>query len=222
MLGFDSQVVTNSDFDTAKPITLNLNGHQPIKGIQFIKESNYKAEVWWYFVKKSFFKDSGIKFYHRKFVQDSYVTTTLLLKSNSFLYLPIDAHRYRKHNNSITKNQSSKHISKHINDMFFAIEKLSDLTNGITDKDCLKRLKSRQESYLFFLLMRFPKSNVSFTQLNGFVKKAKALQVYPLKNFIGDDYNGIRYRVLTFIINKKIALLLSMLILRIKHKSFNK
>lgn len=104
--------------------------------------------------------------------------------------------------------------------MFFAIEKLSDLTNGITDKDCLKRLKSRQESYLFFLLMRFPKSNVSFSQLNGFVKKAKALQVYPLKNFIGDDYNGIRYRVLTFIINKKIALLLFMLILRIKHKCF--
>ncbi|WP_339916543.1 glycosyltransferase family 2 protein [Yeosuana marina] len=215
MIGFDSQVTSSSNLDESKGKFIKTN-LKPTNGIEFIKKNNYKAEVWWYFVKKSFYKRCGIKFYEKRFVQDSYITTTLLLKSNKILYVPIDAHRYRKHENSITKNTSRKHISKHINDMFFAIEELSHLSNQLEDKECLKRLKSRQESYFFFLLMRFPKSNLTFKNLSDLLKKGKNLHVYPLKNFISDDYNGWKYRVLTFLINRKIMLFFFMFIYRIK------
>ena len=79
-----------------------------------------------------------------------------------------------------------------------------------------KAFKIKTRKLFFLLLMRFPKSNLTFKNLSDLLKKGKNLHVYPLKNFISDDYNGWKYRVLTFLINRKIMLFFFMFIYRIK------
>ncbi|WNH10240.1 glycosyltransferase [Thalassobellus suaedae] len=222
LLGFNSTLTNNSNLDISIKFNEKIREFdlKPINGIKFIENQNYRAEVWWYIVKKSFFNDCKIKFYDKKFVQDSYITTTLLLKANKIIHIPINIHRYRIHENSITSNKSPEHIKKHIYDLLFAIEKLSSLLLNIQNEKCLKRLESRQQGYLFFLLMRVPKSNLSLKELKNIIYKAKKLNIYPIDKFIGEDYNNYKYKVLTTILNNKYLMVIFLYALKIKYKYF--
>lgn len=209
ILGFNTKHTTSSNDKISENFYAKIKNLEktPIEGEIFIGNHNYRAEVWWYIIKRKYLKTTGIEFYKRKFVQDSYITPNLLINANRVLYLPLDIHRYRKHETSITNLKKPEHIKKHINDMFFAIEKLNLLIEPISNVKAKKRLISRQQSYFFFLILRFIKSNMKIKDFKIILKKAKTLNVYPMKNFLGKDYNGSKYYFLIYIFNHKLLLI---------------
>lgn len=220
ILGFQSTLTSSSELITSKDsiekdIGLKLN---ITDGLEFIANHNYRAEVWWYFIKRDFFLSTGVSFYDRKFVQDSYITPTLFIKSNRVSFLSIDVHRYRQNENSITHKKTPDHIKKHMNDLAFSIKKIDGLINDISHSGCIKRLKNRQHGYVFFFLIRFAKSNMSFKELKTMLENFKSYKAYPISEFIGKDYKGFKYEVLVFILNRSFLLLPFLYLYRIIYR----
>ena len=64
--------------------------------------------------------------------------------------------------------------------------------------------------FVFFLIARAFKSNLSFEELWDILLKMKDINAYPLKNFIGNDYNGFIFKSTSVFFNNKLLLCLSM------------
>lgn len=209
ILGFQSTNTSSSELKTSKNVTSNSNVSDVIitDGITFLADYNYRAEVWWYIMGRDFFLNTGILFYDRKFVQDSYITPSIFIKAKKVCFIPWDIHRYRKNENSITNKKSTSHIERHMHDLVFSIEKLNSLIETVSDNlQCVKRLKNRQQGYVFFFLIRFAKSNMSFNELRSILNQFRQFKAYPITEFIGKDYNDFKYKVLVFIFNRPFLL----------------
>ncbi len=208
ILGFDSKNVHTSDALDALN-TQPKHEMDPVRtGIEFLGTYNYKAEVWWYIVKKTFYIESGAFFYDRKFVQDSYFTPTLFSKAARTAFIKLDVHRYRKSINSITRNTSEAHLNKHFKDLSFSVQKLYDLRHalmqqGVTHKMALKRLHAKQQRYVFIVIVRFIRSRLPLSQLKAMLSEFSKLEAYPMDKFMTiPDYKSVPYQLLTFIFNR--------------------
>lgn len=212
ILGFSTIAVKDSSLKVSKnlknfDIDLNIKN-----GLSFIGSHNYEAEIWWYIIKKDFFDKSGIRFFDRKFVQDSYITPTLFSKAKRISYVGLDVHRYRKSANSITKNTSHKHLLQHFEDLAFSIEQLYDLKNKLEKKansnqNALKRLHVKQQRYVFITIVRFIKSSLDLETLKAMLLKFNTLGAYPMDKFMSlPDYKSTTYALLTYVFNRKYLL----------------
>lgn len=220
ILGFKSVLTHSSKLRESKDFGLKIKTNIKVEnGIEFLAEHNYKAEIWWYIIKRDFFLGSEIIFYDRKFVQDAYVTPQIFVKAKKVCFLPIDVHRYRHNDDSITHVKSVEHIRKHMDDLIFAIHKLDELKHKIQHEGCLKRLKNRQQSYVFFFLIRFIKTDMRFKELKVIIQKLKAIGAYPLNEFVGIDYNGFKYSILVYIFNHPFLLYPFLFFIRVLRRS---
>ncbi len=209
-----SKLRESSDFDVKIQTKIKIEN-----GIEFLAEHKYKPEVWWYIMKRDFFLNLGIRFYDRRFVQDAYITPEIFVNAKKVCFLPIDVHRYRYNNASITHIKSAEHVRKHMEDLIFATHKLDQLMHKIPHDGFLKRLKCRQQSYVFFFLIRFIKTDMTFKELKEIIKKLKTIGAYPLNKFIGIDYHGFIYKILVFIFNRSYLLYPFLFCLRLLWRS---
>ena len=208
IVGFKTKNVLDAHHSISEgfvPTTSNLN---VITGIEFIATHNYEAEVWWYIIKKTFYFQTGVTFFDRKFVQDSYLTPTLFSQATRVVFLDYDVHRYRISLNSITRKKTIAHLKQHFSDLSFSVQKLYELRNkllngGITNKNCITRLHVKQQRYVFIVITRFIKSPLPPKQLSIMLNNFKELEAYPLNLFMSiRDYRSMPYRLLTFIYNR--------------------
>ena len=208
MIGFKTKKATNSDLLLSENQDHDFSKLSVTTGIEFLGSYNYEAEVWWYISKKSFYLETGIRFFNRKFVQDSYITPTLFSKARKVIYMPFDVHRYRMSLNSITRKKSVEHLNKHFTDLSFSVQKLYDLRHQlvkdkVTNNNCITRLHVKQQRYVFIIITRFIKSPLPTQQLKTMLKSYEPLEAYPLTKFMSiADYKSIPYQVLTFIYNR--------------------
>jgi glycosyltransferase involved in cell wall biosynthesis len=221
ILGFASKNVHTSDSVSSINSKSTVKMDPVLHGIDFLGTYNYKAEVWWYIIKKSFYFESGAFFYDRKFVQDSYFTPTLFSKARRTAFIDYDVHRYRKSNNSITRNTSIAHLNKHFKDLSFSVQKLYDLRHslvkqGVTNKMALQRLHAKQQRYVFIIIVRFMRSPLKISQLKDMLSDYSALEAYPMDKFMTiPDYRSVAYQLLTFIFNRQALLNATIKIYRI-------
>ncbi|UII76128.1 glycosyltransferase [Flagellimonas sp. HMM57] len=191
-------------------------------GEEFIGNFNYRTEVWWYIVKKDFFKATLLSFYPRKFVQDTYFTPSLFLQAEKIGYVPMDVHRYVRNLESVSNKRTPGHIKKHMYDMGFAIEQLHYLLQKTNHKKCQIRLRNRQQSHVFFLLLRFTHSNMDFKELGKLLTKFNTYGAYPLTGFPGADYQGLKYKTLSTIFNLPSLIRNPFLLMLKKYNSYKK
>jgi len=212
LLGFSSINVTDSDQILSKHDDTNVKMDPVVNGIDFLGTYNYKAEVWWYLIKGSYYSESEVSFYDRKFVQDSYLTPTLFSKAKRTSFIVYDVHRYRKAAGSITRNKSVDHLTKHFKDLSFAIEKIYNLRkdlidNGVTNEKALIRLHAKQQRYVLIVIVRFMRSRMPRKNLDQMLDKFSTLEAYPMDKFMSiPDYRSPSYMIATFIFNRKYLL----------------
>ena len=212
LLWFSSQNVFDNSFINSNTSELDITSNQVINGVEFLGSHDYKPEVWWYFIKKSFYIENKIVFYDKKFVQDAYITPTLISKAERIVHIPYDVHRYRVSNVSITRNTSEEHLKTHLKDLCYAIEKLfylkKDLINtGITNSLAIKRIQAKQQYYVFIAITRFMRSSLKPKELKGMLSDFKTIDAYPLNVYwstlsLKDPLN----LTLTFIFNRSFLL----------------
>lgn len=208
IIGFRSVDTTFSNLTESTNIAQFPKIENILGGIEFIANYDYEAEVWWYITKRNFLINTGLRFYDRKFVQDSYYTPTLFLQAKRMAFLPLDAHRYRKSLNSITRKKDPVHFRRHIDDMLFSVDKLHHLIANLQlqkiDQDCISRLNKKKQRYAFLVMTRIMRSNLKIKEINKIIDIFKKMDVYPIGNFDGKNYSNHIFQLLTIIFNNKI------------------
>ncbi|ALJ04035.1 hypothetical protein APS56_02185 [Pseudalgibacter alginicilyticus] len=214
-LGFKYTNTSESNFEltiNADHMESYANNLKIKNGCTFISDFNFYNYTWWYIFKKDIALNNKIEFVEGVMLEDGIYTAELLIKCKRTAFIPLSIYRYFVNTNSIMRKTSKEHIN-HLNKNFkFIITKFTNLIDlakhNNADYKAVKRLQARQQSYLFFLLVRLVKSNCSFNEIQSITNEFKLLKVYPLNKFIGVDYNSKKERILTHIFNNKILFFL--------------
>lgn len=219
ILGFDSKITTEIKTDN-KQIEIPTEIKNEIKnGCDFIANHNYQNEVWWYIIRKNFLEDSGLLFPEGRMLEDVCFTAKLLLNAKKIGYLPVKIHRYFRHPESILSNNEKTHYNKLINDFELAIHDYNEVLTKASSMSCsektVQRIKTRQQSFVFFLISRLYKSDASFSKLIESLKRLRTINAYPINSLIGEDYNSFNIKILTKIYNNKFLLWVSFRLYRL-------
>lgn len=177
-------------------------------GISYIAHRKHQNEIWWYLIKRDFIKNTGIRFIEGKWMEDAILTAELFCQAKRMAHLNLDVHRYRILPTSAMRNKSPEHYNKVIYDNANAAHAFDKLivtipSNHPNAEACINRLKTRQQSFVFFLMVRLMKSDISVSEIPAMLSDFEKIDAYPLKKFIGEDYHGIGYSCLVFVFNRK-------------------
>lgn len=208
ILSFNSKSVYEKKYPTSENLTDDFGDLKVTDGITYIANKKYHNEIWWFIVKREFMQATGIRFIEGKWMEDAILTAELFCEAKRMAHIPLDAHRYRILPTSAMRNKSPGHYNKVIYDNANAAHVYHDLMERLP-KDhpnaqaCLTRLKTRQQSFVFFLLVRLMKSDISISEIPKMLEGFEKIDAYPLKKFLGPDYHGFSYSFLVFIFNRK-------------------
>jgi glycosyltransferase involved in cell wall biosynthesis len=217
--GFKIQTTKRLDLEKSEYSALD----KPIEvsdGITFIAQNeNYTVEVWWYIIKREFFDAAGLIFEDKRFVNDSYFTPSLFTKAKRVALLPIDIYRYVQRPGSITSSKSPAHFRKHIGDLEFAIFQMEDIMNGIKEhpykEGAIKTITVKQESYVFFSIVRFFKSDLKKSYLKDLLEKYRRLNCYPMRTLTDSrEYGSLKYKLITAVFNNRFTLGVTTVLIR--------
>ncbi|MEA1787680.1 glycosyltransferase [Arenibacter sp. GZD96] len=177
-------------------------------GISYIAQHKYKNEIWWFISNRQFLVASGIRFIEGKWMEDAILAAQLFCAAGSMAHIGLDVHRYRILPTSAMRNKSPEHYNKVIFDNANAAHAFRDLIESVP-KDhenyigAVTRLKTRQQSFVFFLLVRLMKSDLPVGKIPEMLHGFEQIDAYPLHKFLGPDYHGMGYSFLTFVFNNK-------------------
>ena len=196
-------------------------------GIEYVANNNYRNEVWWYIINREFLYDSQIKFDEGQWLEDALFTARIFLKASKMAHVEIDIHRYRIRPDSAVRNKNLDHYIKLLSDQEKVIHDFGDLIKELPDfakknKNYLRRNKNRQQSFVFFYIIRFIKSGLSYNLLKEKLNNFKKNSAYPLNDFVGEEYNGLKYKLITTIFNSSSLLYTTLVLHRLFNKSINK
>lgn len=171
-----------------------------LSGEDYVANLEYRNEAWWYIINREFLEGIGIKFEEGRYLEDAAFTLGMFLEAKRMAHIKLDAHRYRESPGSILTNREPSHYNKLIRDMQNAALAfdpiLKTLENKTSNPDCIARVKAKQQSLVFFSMMRMLKSNMTFDEVKMRMNEMIAIKAFPLDSLLGKDYNGITYQIL--------------------------
>ncbi|HNQ27289.1 MAG TPA: glycosyltransferase [Aquaticitalea sp.] len=183
-----------------KGIEENIPISQILTGKDHMANFKYRSEVWTYIIKHDFLTSTNLRFEDGRYLEDIPFSTRLFLKARRVSHLKIDAHRYRITPGSIMNNKRPGHFNKLINDMQYVILDfntiIKTLNDNQTNPDCIKRIKSRQQSLTFFSMVRMLKSTMGIKEVKRRIEELKAIGAYPLDSLSKDDFTGKKNRII--------------------------
>lgn len=198
---------------TAPKQSVNINqveeeGLHVVDGISYIAERKFKNEIWWFITNRKFLVESGVRFIEGRWMEDAILAAELFCKAKKMAHLDLDVHRYRILPTSAMRNKSREHYNKVIFDNANAAHVYNDLIKTIPDdhkssEKCIDRLRTRQQSFVFFLMVRLMKSDISIDKIPEMLVDFEKIDAYPLNNFVGKDYHGPEYSFMVWIFNHK-------------------
>lgn len=177
-------------------------------GISYIANHKFKNEIWWLITNREFMVNSGVRFIEGRWMEDAILAAELFCKAKRMAHFNLDVHRYRILPTSAMRNKSPEHYNKVIYDNANAAHVYNDLIKTIPKdhKDangCVARLRTRQQSFVFFLMVRLMKSDISIDRIPDMLKDFEKIDAYPLNHFLGKDYHGPGYSFMVWILNNK-------------------
>lgn len=179
--------------------------NQICSGSHFIAQHNFNNSPCWYFVKREVLLKNHLQFIEGNSVEDGIYTTQLLMCCKKTLYVNCAVYNYFINTNSVTKSNSIAHRRKMIDDFVAIIVKFDSLiSKAKSDKfplQAITRLETRQQSYVFFLFIRMLKAQEKWLDFKITMSILKKVNAYPIKKFIGIDYNSRTEKLFTYFFN---------------------
>lgn len=202
ILTFKSKSVVKKRYpfsENSAELDLKLEIHD---GISYIASRKHQNEIWWFLIDRAFMQATGIRFIEGKWMEDAILTSELFCEARRMAHVDFDVHRYRILPTSAMRNKSPEHYNKVIFDNANAAHVFEGLIDSIPREHpeaagCIKRLKARQQSFVFFLMVRLMKSDIPLQRIPEMLAGFEKIDAYPLKKFVGDDYQGTTYSFLT-------------------------
>lgn len=178
-----------------------------VTGEEYVANVNYRSEVWWYLINREFLKNSGIRFIEGRWLEDVVFSIELILAAKRIAHLKLNAHRYRVTAGTAMRSIEPSHFLKIIRDMQYSPLAfdviIKTLKTNKANPDCIERVKARQQSFVFFSMIRMFKSTMSFDEVKLRMNEMTSINAYPLDSFLGKDYKGVTYQILVRLFNTK-------------------
>ena len=180
----------------------NLNIILKGNGLYLLANCQYNNGPWWYLYKKE--KFSNFYFIPNRLCEDGLFTTQLISSVENGIIVENVIYQYVDNPESTVNTKNRQRQVKLRDDMFLAAQDFNKLIKQLDKNDdnytlAYKRLKNRQESYMFFALVRSLRTQEDLKSLSN--KLDNASEAYPIKNF--DGYNSKLNKVLITIFNHK-------------------
>ncbi|TGV01589.1 glycosyltransferase [Flavivirga rizhaonensis] len=198
-----------------------------VSGDQFLKENkNLRIEIWWFLIRRSFLNENKLVFNENIQEYDGDVVFTLrsFLYAKKVAYSPISVYRYFQSSES-TMRTRNRVYKKRIVEYFLAL--IYDFTNLINSlekfpilhKDIIKNnFKFRRDAFAFFTIVKMIRAEFSTEAVKEKLLKLERIEAYPIKSFIGEEYNTLQYKLLTFVFNHKFLLFICIRMYKIYSK----
>ncbi|MEJ2899310.1 glycosyltransferase [Acinetobacter sp. NS-4] len=201
-IGFGSkQVWSRKNEQGAVPLEVSLQG----EGNYILSEYNYNNGPWWYIFKKE--KLGSLRFISKRLCEDGLFTAELIAVSQKVSIIKNVVYCYVDNPESTVNTKNVARQIKLRDDMFFAASHFNSILMKLDKSNpyyqaAYQRLKERQETYIFYGLIRCIKTNEPVP--NIMQKLAETKNEYPIKKFSG--YGRWYNKVLIFILNNKFLL----------------
>jgi len=176
-------------------------------GEDYIADVKYNNEVWRFFIKREFLNNVDLRFIEGQWMEDAIFTLKLFLKAKRVAHYNLDVHRYRITQGTAMTSKESDHYLNVIRDLknasivFDPI--IKDLEAKKANPNAVKRIKARQQSFVFFSMLRMIQSTMGFNEVKLILNEMSKIKSYPLDSFLGKDYNKISYHILVRLFNRK-------------------
>ncbi|NBX02162.1 glycosyltransferase [bacterium] len=201
-------------------VTYETSNHKPLsvfsdkKEIQevfsgevYIAKYNYNNSPCLYLVRREFLMQTGIKFIEGVYCEDGLFTMSIISEAEKIAHYPSAGYVYFNNSSSTTKSKLPSHYIKIANDFVFAIafiENYISASQGLRCEEYLQRLKSRKDSYIFFLCIRLIQSGLKSSEVLEWYGKLIARRWIPLLHFSHIEYPGVKYKLAKFFINHRL------------------
>ncbi|NNC49533.1 MAG: glycosyltransferase [Flaviramulus sp.] len=208
ILSFNSKSIKNINVVTTKNTLKRNTKLQKQTGIAYIGDRFYKNEVWWYIINRKFLKNTGIKFIVGRWMEDAIFTAQLFLKTKAIAHTEIDVHLHVITRGSAMTSKEPGHYLNVIRDnanaaiIYKSLINQAELAEPYNDL-CVNRLKTRQQSFVFFMMIRMLKSTIKYKEVKSIIDGMTVAGAYPLSSFLGKDYNGKIYYILVKLFNNR-------------------
>ncbi len=172
-------------------------------GIDYIATHNYNNGVWYYWLNREFSELHHLMFVEGILCEDGIFTLTALLNSNVVAHINSTVYFYAIRPNSITTTMNWERRKKLLEGFVYAIgyfDKMIEQHKDFMGNACLERIVARRDSYVFFLLIRLLRMG-DYDKAKNEIGRLQKNGIYPIKHFIGKDYNGSKYRIITALMN---------------------
>lgn len=221
MLGFKTEEIQKFNFDSLDSIVINMNDFYLTTGIDYIAENrNLRHEIWWYVFRRSYFESLGLLFDTHEYHADVVFTLKLLINCRRFGFCKKKLHNYVQTPNSIMRNQRHDRKLKRVKNMSIMIGNYSQLINNVEVRNTTKKsqvlnnLKFRRDLFAFFNLLKMVKMGLSFKEIKSEINNLKNYKVYPIRQFIGEEYQTLKYKTMIFFVNRPMFLFIFSLIVK--------
>ncbi len=169
---------------------------------EYLAETDYYNNAWWYLVKLSFIGD--LRFHVNHFVEDGMFTMELLMRARRMAHFPLTCYCYKQRPGSILNDHSEAHEVKLADDYLYSYHQMIELVEkykcsilpAATD-----RCRHRAETYLFFMLTRLMRLPHGGKHIRRMVERMKGEGIYPIPRIDPTIYIGIKYDLTTFVVN---------------------
>ncbi len=189
---FEKTDFSNSfDTNTLSPI---------VTGEEYVANVKYRSEVWWYLINRKFLISSAIRFAEGRYLEDAAFSIELFLRVKRMAHLKLDTHRYRMTPGSTMNSKEPSHYLEIIRDIQYAALAfkpiIETLEKGSANPDCIARVKAKQQSLVFFSMVRMMKSTMTLAEVKLRINEMVSINAFPLDAFLGKDYKGLWYQIL--------------------------
>lgn len=187
-----------------------------ITGREYLKNHrNTRFETWWFITKRSFLEETGVRFEANNACSDTYYMLEHFLRAKKVVYYPIEVYRYYAAPTSLTrdKNDTKGYIFRMLRDFSQTSvgfsEILLNLKNeeGDIDPQMWDNLTHRRDCYVFYYISLMIQSKLSNTEIGERLEILRKKEAYPIKNFIGPEYNSVKWKFFNFLFNRKSLIL---------------
>ncbi|WP_297695904.1 glycosyltransferase [uncultured Eudoraea sp.] len=218
IFGFGIIKTTESSIPTP-PIEKNLKGLTIYNGQNYISKFNFVNESVWLVINLNFLRTHNIVYPPGAGFPKGIFTVQLFYHSKRVAVIPDNIYADFQHPSSILLNPSPEQnrdlLRKYesTTDEYMNFRRVVELENTLSASG-LERIRSKSISYIFFMLIRAVKSNLSIKEIGQMLRRLRSKNYYPIKGFMGSDYRSNISRSWLFIINNKILFMLFIAVYR--------
>lgn len=204
-VGYGIERVKYRKLNESEKIEELYNGN----GLYLLAQHNYNNSACWYIYRKE--KFPNVYFIPNRWCEDGLFTSQILSIVQNGVILGNRIYCYVENQTSTLNTTDNQKLVKLRDDMYFISKSFNDVLQKLVKNDknydkAYNRLKDRQESYLFFALIRSIKTNERARDVIDKINSSG--NEYPMKNF--DGYQNNLNKFLIEIFNKPKLLFLAL------------